>query len=93
MNLTNVPEELHQIKGMQNDLQSFFKRTRPSALRRLQHLEKKEETKSNSSHKSRKKTFSRVNRDYFVVQKCSLDIKASCAALEQKLKFSDSIKE
>ena len=50
MNLTNVPEELHQIKGMQNDLQSFFERTRPTAFRRLQRLEKKKKKRNPIRH-------------------------------------------
>ena len=58
MNLTNDPEELHQIMGMQNDLQSFFERTRASALRRLERLEEQEQKKSNPSQGSRTTKYS-----------------------------------
>lgn len=48
MNLTKESEELHQITSMQNDLQSSLERASTSALYRLERLEEREETKSNS---------------------------------------------
>ena len=85
MNLTVEAEEINEITRQQYELQSSWEKVRATALSRLELLEVKEETKSNSSYGSRISSSSSMSK--------LLGLKAKRAALEQKIIFADTIKE
>ena len=91
MNLTAETGEINEITGEQNELQSSWEKVRATALRSLEFLEFKDETKSNLSYGSRKSGGS--NKSSLSSRIALLDLKAKRAASEQKIIFSDTIKE
>ena len=91
MNLTAETREINDITGEQYELQSSWKKVRATALSRLECLEFKDEPKSNLSYGSRKSRGS--NKSSLSSRIALLDLKAKRAALEQKIIFSDTIKE
>ena len=91
MNLTAETREINYITSEQYKLQSSWEEVRATALSRLEFLEIKDETKSNLSYGSRKSRGS--NKSSLSSKIALLDLKAKRAALEQKIIFSDTIKE
>ena len=94
LNLAKEPEEINEITNEQHEVQNSWEKIFADASYRLERLELKEEIRSNSSQGSRKSKFSRLSSKSSSSSKSALlGIKARRAVLEQKLFFSDTIKE
>lgn len=94
LNVAKEPDEINEISNEQHELQSSWEKIRAAASHRLERLELKEEIRSNSSRGSRKSKLSRLSsRSSSSSKSALLGIKAKRAVLEQKLLFSDTIKE
>ena len=94
LNLAKEPEEINEITNEQHEVQNSWEKIFADASYRLERLELKEEIRSNSSRGSRKSKFSRLSSKSSSSSKSALlGIKARRAVLEQKLFFSDTIKE
>ena len=94
LNLAKEPEEINEITNEQYEVQTSWEKISADASYRLERLELKEEIRSNSSHGSRKSKSSRLSSKSSSSSKSALlGIKARRAVLEQKLFFSDTIKE
>ncbi|KAK2551652.1 hypothetical protein P5673_027433 [Acropora cervicornis] len=94
LNLAKEPEEINEITNEQYEVQTSWEKISADASYRLERLELKEEIRSNSSHGSCKSKSSRLSSKSSSSSKSALlGIKARRAVLEQKLFFSDTIKE
>ena len=94
LNLAKEPEEINEITNEQHEVQNSWEKIFADASYRLERLELKEEIRSNSSRGSRKSKFSRLSSKSSSSSKSALlGIIARRAVLEQKLFFSDTIKE
>ena len=94
LNLTTETEDISAITSEQQDLQVSWERIRSKALHRLDYLDSRDETKSNSSHGSRRSNFSqRSAKSNTSCKDALLGATAKRAVLEQRLRFSDSVKD
>ena len=94
LNLTTDTEDISTITSEQQDLHVSWEKIRTKALHRLDYLDSRDETKSNSSHGSRRSNFSqRSAKSYSSCKDALLGATAKRAVLEQRLRFSDSVKD
>lgn len=94
LNLAKEPDEINEITNEQHEVQSSWEIIHATASHRLEHLELKEEIKSNSLRGCHKSKLSRLSSKSSSSSKSALlGIKAKRAVLEQKLFFSNTIKE
>ena len=94
LNLATVSEDKSTITSEQQDLHVSWERIRFKALHRLDYLDSRDETKSNSSRGSRRSNFSqRSAKSNSSCKDALLGATAKRAVLEQRLRFSDSVKD
>ena len=94
LNLTTDIEDISTITSEQQDLHVSWEKIRTKALHRLDYLDSRDETKSNSSPGSRRSNFSqRSAKSYSSCKDALLGATAKRAMLKQRLRFSDSVKD
>ena len=94
LNLATDTEDISTITSEQQDLHVSWERIRSKALHRLDYLDSRDETKSNSSRGSRRSNFSqRSAKSNSSCKDALLGATAKRAVLEQRLRFSDSVKD
>ena len=94
LNLATDTEDINTITSEQQDLHASWERIRSKALHRLDYLDSRDETKSNSSRESRRSSFSqRSAKSNSSCKDALLGATTKRAVLEQRLRFSDSVKD
>ena len=93
LNLTTEMEDISAITSEQQDLQVSWERIHSKALHRLDYLDSRDETKSNLSHGSRSNFSQRSAKSNTSCKDALLGATAKRAVLEQRLRFSDSVKD
>ena len=94
LNLTTDPGEISEITSKQQEVQVSWEKIRAGALRRLDYLDWRDETKSHSSRGSRRSKLSQTSaRSHSSRKDALLGAAAKRAVLEQRLRFSDSVKD
>ena len=94
LNYATDTEDISTITSEQQDLHVSWERIRFKALHRLDYLDSRDETKSNSSRGSRRSNFSqRSAKSNSSCKDALLGATAKRAVLEQRLRFSDSVKD
>lgn len=94
LNYATDTEDISTITSEQQDLHVSWERIRSKALHRLDYLDSRNETKSNSSCGSRRSNFSqRSAKSNSSCKDALLGATAKRAVLEQRLRFSNSVKD
>ena len=94
LNLATDTEGINTITSEQQDLHVSWERIRSKALQRLDYLDSRDETKSNSSRGSRWSNFSQISaKSNSSCKDALLGATAKRAVPEQRLRFSDSVKD
>ena len=94
MNLATDTEDISTITSEQQDLHASWEKIRSKALHRLDYLDSRDGAKSNSSRGSRRSSFSqRSAKSSSSCKDALLGATAKRAVLEQRLRFSDSVKD
>lgn len=68
LNLTSDTGDIGTITSEQQDLHVSWEKIRTKALHHLDYLDLRDETKSNSSHGSRRSNFSEICKELFVLR-------------------------
>ena len=94
LNLATDTEDINTITSEQQDLHASWERIRSKALHRLDYLDSRDGTKSNSSRESRRSSFSqRSAKSNSSCKDALLGATTKRAVLEQRLRFSNSVKD
>jgi len=94
LNLATETADVSDITGEQKDLHVSWERIHSKALHRLDYLDSRDKTKSNSSCRSCRSSFSqRSAKSNSSCKDALLGATGKQAVLEQKLRFSDSVKD